>query len=375
MADADDPVRVLLTSGDQAGRELSFWQAAEIGRGLDRIATSCSVAVGRGMLQDAGVSRLPLVPGTGVELRIGDDLVFTGWVDKIKRSRTADEHAINMQARSVAGDLVDCSAGNSPGQWRGVRLSVIATALVAPFGVPITVDSEVDHVVADCQIEQGETVFEVLERLAHAAAAVIYDTPAGVTRIARLGDGRASTRLLHRDGIGGGADSANNVLESVADFDASKRFSVITVKGQSEGGASAAGAYGSAKDDGVTRYRPLILSAPGQATAADCQRLAQWEVARRTGKAVHLVHQVRGWRQSAGGPLWTPGLTVGVTDDQAEIDRDLLIVESKWVLDQRGRRTELVLEPPEAWAPKPVIDKHVSGGGKWAHVAAAVKGH
>lgn len=374
--DPDEQVRVVMTSGKMQGKELAFWQGAEISRGLDRLASSFSVGVGRGQLIDAGYSYLPVRNGDGVEVYIGNDLLIVGYLEKGSRKRSSDEHGINLQGRSIAGDLVDSSAANQPGQWSGAATSVIAKALCDLFKVPVSVAKDVDRTVPNFEIEQGEKVCDSLARLAHTAGALLFDTPPGVIKIARPGQDRAVSILLHRDGPDGTAAPDNNVIESTYVCDDSKRFSHVIVKGQSEGGISAAGASGEAFDHGVSRYRPLIISPPGQATAADCTRLAQWEVARRAGQAITLTHLVRGWRQSKGGPLWTAGLTVHVIDDQAELERDFLITEVKWKLDNGGRTTELTLQPPEALQPKPVIDKHADGatkGGKYAHVAAIIK--
>lgn len=372
--DTSETVRVLMTSGLMEGKELSFWQACSIGRGLDNCASSASVAVGRGKLREAGYDKFPIHLGDGVQVLIGEDPVLIGWVDKPSRTRTADEHGVNIQIRSVTADLVDCSAMNSPGQWVKAKLARIAKDMVtALYKIPVVVPPKYDVVVPNFEIEQGEAVFDAVERLAHSVGLIVHDTAAGVLMITRPGDTRAEGALVHLEGPKGGPDPRNNVLESDYQEDGSKLFSDYIVKGQSEGGKAKAGASGSARDAGVTRYRPKIISPPGEATAADCTRLAQWEAARRRGQAARLVHGARGWRQTKGGKLWDIDQIVPVQDDLAEMYRDLLITDVRYTMDDKGRKAVLTLEPPEAWTPQPVVDKHGSGeGGKWAAVKKAV---
>lgn len=376
----DDPserVRVVVTSGAMAGETLAFWQACSISRSLSECSSSASVAVGRGKLTEAGFERFPLALGDGVQVIIGEKPVETpvliGWVSKRNTTRKPDEHGLNIQIRSVTCDLVDCSAMNSPGQWVRAKLSRIAADLVKPFGIPVKVPAEFDRLVDNFEIEQGETVFDALERLGHANGLITHDTASGVLVMTRPGLTPSVTALLHLNGRDGGPDPRNNVLETDGEQDESKRFSHYVVKGQSEGGRKAAAASGSALDKGVARYRPKIVNPPGKADSADCAALAQWEAVRRAGQGKRLVHGVRGWRQTKGGPLWDIDVLAPVQDDDAEVYGKRLISAVSWTMNDKGRLAVVTLEPPEAWAPKPFFDKHGDGkGDQWASVRRQV---
>ncbi|MBE0530403.1 MAG: hypothetical protein IH626_06205 [Rhodospirillales bacterium] len=380
MADDFDPserVRVRVDH-DKEARDLTIWTACEISRGLDRGASAFSVAVGRGKLKDAGIGALPVAEFDAAQVLIGEDLVLTGWVDKVKRSRTAEAHGVSIQGRSVTADLIDCAAANSPGQWGGSTLLRIVQDLARGpgpgsdrrFNIPVVADAAARAVVPNFELEQGESVFDAIERAARFRGLIVHDGPTGALHVVRPGLRRAEVTLRHRDGPDGEPDPDNNVLESEVTVDASKRFSEVVVKGQKEGGLAKAGAKGSAADRGVPRFRPLIVAAEGQATDGDAVERARWEVARRAGKALQMTHSVRGWRQTPGGALWDVDLVVPVEDDQAGVYRDMLVVDVKWALDDKGRRSVLTLEPPEAWHPQPFVDTHT----KWASVAAAVRG-
>lgn len=380
-APADEVIRVIVDGGDADGVELDFWQSVEVSRGLDRCASSFSLAVGRGRMRESGMTGLPIKAFDTIRVLIGDDLVMTASVDKIKRSRTAEAHGVNIQGRSVTADLVDCAAINSPGQWSGATLLRIATDLAMgpgpdddrQFGIPIIAGPDAGKVVPNFEIEQGETVHDCIERLCRHKGLVLFDTPTGALALSRPAESRAEVTLRHKDGPDGAPDPDNNVLESDVTVDVSKRYSEIICKGQKEGGIGDAGAKGSARDHGVPRFRPFLVSPDGQAGIADCTSRARWECARREGKSLRLDHTVKGWRQIPGGPLWEIGLVVPVEDDSAEVWRDMLVTDVKFALDKQGRRTMLGLEPPEAWAPQPFVAAKGEGGGKWGNIKKYMK--
>lgn len=375
----DDPterIKIIVESGDLAGRVLDFWQSAAIDRSLADLSGRASVAVGRGKLSERGYDRFPLAPGDKIRLLIGEDPILTGWVGKRNTTRSADEHGLNIQIRSLSCDLVDCSAVNRPGQWHRARLSRIGGDLAAGFGLPVAVAAGHDDIVPNFEIEQGEAIFDALERLARGAGLILRESAAGVVTLAPPGLTKAVVVLLHLNGASGGPDPRNNVLESDGEKDETKRFSRYEIKGQGEGGRAAAAALGVSFDHAVARFRPKIITAPSKADDAYCRRLAGWEAARRAGEAEKLVLGVRGWRQAPGGALWDVDIVADVQDDDAEIYGPRLISAVSWRIDdKKGRLAQLTLQPVEAWSPKPFMDRHVggAGGGKWASVAAAVK--
>lgn len=373
---ADDIVRVEVVRGQTPGLYVPSWSEVTVERGLDQAAASFSLTVGRGLEErQAGAYTIPVREGDLVRVLVGQDLVVTGWVDRANVERSADDHRITIVGRSLTGDLVDCSAVHSPGQWRGATLLAIARDLAKPFGVPVRGGPEAEAVVDVFEIEQGETVFDAIERLARLKGLLVRDAPDGALVLARPALRRAAAALVHMDGPDGNPHRDNNVLESRVSYATDKRFSEIIVKGQTDGGKrSAVGAKAVAKDLGVGRYRPLILTAEGKSGAAGCTDRARWEVARRRGKGRQLTHTVRGWRQVADGPLWDCDLVAPVQDSTAQVFEDLLVCTIRYRLSSRGRLTELVLEPPEAWTPQPVVPKDGAGGAKWANVAGQVKG-
>ena len=73
-------------------------------------------------------------------------------------------HTIAVRGRDATGDLVDCSAASKPGEWKDARLEEIASALCEPFGIRVTREVDTGAPFARFRIEEGESVFEAIER-------------------------------------------------------------------------------------------------------------------------------------------------------------------------------------------------------------------
>jgi len=366
-----DSVRV-----DVAGRVIEGWQEVNITRGLDRAAAGFHLKMPRSRRTSGPVGTngaLPVNLGSRVAVYIGDDLVITGHVDMISPRRSPEDHSITIDGRSLTADLVDCSAMNTPGQWVATPLIRIVEDLVAPFSLRVvSVGGVADQTIPNFEIEQGEKAFEAIERLARMGSVLVRDNPDGDLVLSRAGLDRAAVQLRHLDGPDGEPDPDNNVLESSAVISLANRFSEITVKGQDASsdtgfGANDTSPAATSRDDGVSRYRPLVVTAEGRAAVADCQRRANWEISRRVGKGQSVTSSVAGWRQGRGragqsgpsslsSPLWQVNQIVSVHDAALGYFGDLLIVGVSWTLNEKsGQRTTLSLEPVEAYDPQPVI--------------------
>lgn len=348
------------------GQRYSGWTEARVTRGLERASADFDLAV-----TEAWPGREQpwvIAPGASARLLVDGEPVIDGWVDSYVPSFGADSHAVRVAGRSRTADLIDCSALVAGGQFRGYDLGQIARALAAPFGVPVRVEADLGAPFPDLQLQQGESCFEVIERLAALRGLLVTDGADGALVITRAGGARAAVRLA--TGPGG------TVLAASATLSDAQRHSDYVVKAQQAGsdqifGDGAAAVLGGAKDPGVKRYRPLLIVAEAQADGASARDRALWEAKTRAAKATSARITVQGWRQQQGGPLWQPNQRVAVSVPWLGLDRELLVVEVSYMLDDGGTRCELSLSPPEALTPEPPAPGSETGsqGGKagiWA---------
>jgi len=328
------------------GLDYSGWKSVRIGAGLERIARSFELSVTDHWPGSADQVRR-IVPGDLCEVRIGNDLVCTGYVDATPIDYDATSITIMIRGRSLTADLVDCSAENSPGQFKGLKVEAIAQKLAAPYGLGVLTETATGPAITDHQIQQGETAFESLDRLAKQRQILITDNANGDVVLASPGSGGVAFSAL---------ELGVNILSGSAGFDYSEVYSKYVVKGQKSGtdddfGAGAAASQGVA-DGGLRRHRVLIVRQSGQADANTCKQRAQYEQQVRAAKAEEIRYRIVGWRQEDGS-LWRPNQMVSIVDGIMRAKPSLLISECIWTLDDSGMITELVVIPPDAFLTDP----------------------
>jgi len=146
-----------------------------------------------------------------------------------------------------------------------------------------------------------------------------------------------------------------NILSCEASFSSKDRFSEYTVEGQPDHICGYVAFKASATDDGVPRYRPLLVIAEEQATQAYCKDRAIWESIVRAAKAVNVSITVQGWRTPAGA-LWTANNLINTDAPSIRISGALLITEVEFKKDNSGTTTVLVLKRQDAFLPDPTLD-------------------
>ncbi len=336
------------------GMEYGGWKSVEISAGIERQARDFTLGISW-RWPGGGESPTRIRHGSRCEIRIGGDLVLTGYVYATPVTYDARQVTVGVAGRSLPSDLVDCSAAR--GQWRGQSVASIVTALAKPYGLSVVDQSSDKLIVADHQTEPGETVFASIDRLLDMSALLSTDDEMGRVVIAGLGAaGQAADAL----------ELGVNVLSCSAQLDFSGVFSEYECLGQQAGddevfGADVAEVQGSVSDSRVARYRNLTVQPQGQITPAMAAKRATWERESRMGKALSVDYEVQGWRQS-NGRLWQPNAFVRVRDSMIGFDRDMLIGSVTYLLDDRGMRTRLTVAPPGAYSPEPKPPKKNDSG-------------
>ena len=135
--------------------------------------------------------------GDRCQVALGNHLVITGWVDEAAVEYDSASHVVSVRGRDTTGDLVDCSAATEPGEWRDARLEEIATALCQPFDIRVTVGDGIDtgEPFARFRIEEGESVFEAIDRACRFRAVLPQSDGTGGLILGGPSRDRASVRL------------------------------------------------------------------------------------------------------------------------------------------------------------------------------------
>lgn len=335
---------VTLTVG---GADYAGWKSVSIGVGLERQCRDFSLSI-TWVWPGGGDVPVRIRQGERVEVRIGPDLVLTGWVFSTPIRYYSESITLSITGRSLTADLVDCAAINKPGQWKGQSVQTIITAIAKEYGIAVVNESAVGVGLEDHTIEPGETAFESIDRLLTPSRLFSTDDAQGRLVIASPGSaGRAVDPL----------ELGKNLLSGETDLDFSNVYSEYISKGQRSGNDEEHGektneVSASVTDDRIKRRRVKLIKQSGQLTQAIARDRVVWERENAIAKALTVNYTIQGWRQSTGA-LWRHNMIVRVIDPLIGFDRDMLISEITYELNDQGTISKISVAPPEAFLPEP----------------------
>ncbi|EEG08223.1 phage baseplate assembly protein [Pseudogulbenkiania ferrooxidans] len=316
------------------------WTDIEIQRGLEQVSGQFSLQVTE---RWPGQSEpRPIRPGQAGVVTLDGEPVVTGWMDECRPGYDATNTWFNVSGRDKTADLIDCSAIFKSGQWKGASLKRIALDLLAAYGIDVVVgpraEQRANAAIPSFRLEEGETVFDCLERAARLKAVMLWTDGRGRLVIDLPGSTKAVTALVEGE----------NILRADVTLSWRERYSQYIVKGQARGQHNAKGV---ATDQVVTRHRPLIILAEDQVHSPTALQRAEWERTVRQGRANRAIIRVQSWRQAGDtGPLWVPGLRVPVTSPRLRIDAEMLIASVTYLKNANdGTVTDLEIADPRAF--------------------------
>lgn len=412
MSNPND-VRLLVNGQAHGG-----WKSVRISAGIERQSRDFDLTVtdtwpSTDKSATSVVSRR-IRPGDECQVFIGNDLVLTGYVDATPIKYDGTQISVSVQGRSKTADLVDCCPVQSlqatadsggGGNWADVKtvddnkqapvkpaprssqftnqkLEAIAAALAQPYGVKVIAETDTGKVIPNHQIQQGETVFESIDRMMRLRHVLSTDNASGDLVLIEVGaGGRAGTALV----------CGENVLAADAGLDYKDVYSEYVCKGQRKGndeefGAAVSEESASSDDDdwsgddapGETltttghysddfspkRRRLLVLKQSGQADEGTLADRVRYERAHRAAKALQTSYTVASWRQKDGS-LWLMNQLVRVVDPIIGFDFTMLIAEVSYIMDEKGQRVVLKVGPPGGYVTQAAQEtKAKAKGGK-----------
>lgn len=337
------------------GLEFSGWQDVTITRSIEVIAGDFDLQ----LTQRPGASNTPFFDGDACRVKIGDDVVITGYLDTHNPDIAPDAHSIQATGRDATGDLVDCSAVHSPGEWRDRTALQIVSALCVKFSINVSATADTGKAFASFKLQEGETAFEAIDRICKARALLpVSDAQGGLVL---MRSGKEAPR------IDAPLIEGENIERASGFFSMIDRYSQVTVKGQQpqlDGMTpdEASEPSGTASDPTVKRYRPLIIVADNENDGLTLNERALWEVSVRAGQSRRAEITVSGWRNSTG-KLWAPNTIVPVHAPTIFVDQDMLITTVRHRLSEdEGTVTVLSLADPQSFNLVAIDETQKKGG-------------
>lgn len=297
------------------GQRYRYWQGMEIHDSVDDLCSAVSLKIsGSGH----GFGNMPLTANTEVKVFADGELVSTVRPDLLRRDVRENDHKIQVEARSLARELVDCQYSTT---LDGLTLEDLIKRLCKTFKVPVKVTAKtavVPHFSMQCELPANALV-----NAARAANLLLYPQPDGGLLLTAPTDAAPVATLEY----------GKHIKHYAVVDEFRLRFSEYRVKSFDFDGNQAL--KGDAKDDGITFFRPfhLVADRHGQELGG-CTRRAEMERNRRLARAHRLELELAGWKHAGG--LWAINTQVRVVIPQEGIDGVYLIGERDLTLDSEG---------------------------------------
>ena len=301
-------------------------------------------------------------PWAKVEVREGDSLILTGRMDGLRRRISKGAHELELYGRDLAAVLLDCSAPILT--RREVTVAEVCADVVKPMGISaVSVQSGLTY--KRVTVEPGMSAWEALQRAAEASGLWPWFDPDGTLQVAAPDYSRAvdADCILQMDGQG------TNVIEASFEESCDKRYSTVTILGQSSGGEddeAQTQLKHTVTDRGAWFNRPLIRD-EGHVDSIDmASRRGRKLITDGVMASLTVTLRVRGHTTDSGAP-WTPGMRVRVRSDALQFDTTLMLTKRTFVGGRdSGTTTSLICKPWGVWLPdtarKPARRKRKSDG-------------
>lgn len=304
------------------GKRFWAWETIDVGRHVDAFS---SVEFSAPFEPESKAFRDTFRPFSfqPLELRIRGDLVFSGRLVGVEPDDDANATKVTVTGYALPGVLADCNAPASalPLQFQKVGLREIATKLLDPFGIGLSMVDDDGTSFAKVKLDVEEKLFDFLIELAQQRGQVIANTVDGdVLCWKSVEPGRPVAFLK---------DGEQPVTKTRAAFRPQDYFSEITGFGRKRRGKRAS-KYTARNDllTGVLRPMSFRLSdvERGDATTATKAKLA-----RMFANACAFELEVATWLDPQGD-LWEPNTTVRLLAPKAFVYRESeLLVRSTWL--------------------------------------------
>lgn len=327
------------------GQQWDGWTEMSITSSLEAIAGEFDLTV---TTQWSEASPRVIRQGMPCTVALGSDTVLTGYIDDFIPSYDAENVSIRVTGRDKTGDLVDSSVVHKSGQWKGVRLEKLAEEICKPYGITVINETDTGETFPSVALEQGETAFDLLDRLAKQRGVLLTADGLGRLVITRASTKRAGVALV----------LGQNILAARGRFSWRERNSQYIVKGTTSAGGSTwdeqpakvtGGRQTIVDDSEINRYRPKILVNEDSLTVGGANTRGEWYKSRMLGEANSTEITLAGWRENGdNGPLWQKNQLTDIDDPVQNLKTTWLIKTVTFTEGDNGRVCVLTLVPPES---------------------------
>jgi len=337
-------------------RHITGWESVSISRSVEQMPNAFQLTAADQWPDDP--KKVIFFPGQAGEptiLRIGKDVVLTGYTDRYAVQVSPRQHDVIISGRGKCQDLVDCSADVIRSKdLQGASLSAanlldMAKRLCKPFDLQArSAVADLGKPIPQFTVAIGETSYEILERLARYSGFLVYEDEKGDLVLDRVGTEKMAS----------GFTMPGNIESAGSSLSIDQRFSDYVAVWQSVNAYVEINPLGNQRaavhDDHMPRYRPRIMvSEQTDNDTTLAQRRVEWEMARRMGRSQAVNLTCDSWRDTSG-KLWQPNKKAKINAAALKLkDEEWIIGSVTFRKDQSGTHADLVLMPPDAFSVEP----------------------
>lgn len=284
-----------------------------------------------------------LATGDECSVELEGKQLIKGIVDTFDGNISSESFSLNVAGRDLTGNLVDSGCLSHQKSFKGQSLKQMAEELASPFGIKISsLSTAANTPIKVFTFQYNETIWEVINRLAHYQGVLAYPDSEGGIIFADVG-----TNII--DSI-----DEKKTLNTNVKSDASQKFQqyiVVSHSGSPDHKVTTQKAI--AYDNSVKLPRSKIIILSKKTDAAGAQVRANWEMAMQVAKSFQANITLNGWKNSKG-ELWQINNLVTLNASSFNVKGNYLVEETKFILSpEKGMVTELILVLPDSYKPQP----------------------
>lgn len=329
------------------GVRYAFWQRVNIRQSVDELAASINLS----LTSTGAGNSLGFNANTVAQVLINNVLIATVRADSVRRSVDATSHTVQLAARSLGRELIDCQYSIT---LKGIALGEIVKRICKLFKVPVNTP-QTTPLVPDFSM-QAESPANAILNAARAGNVLIYPTPDGGLKMAEPDNNTPVATLV--------------LGEHIKSYDINDeyrlRFSEYYVKSFDYGANTSR--KGVVVDAGLSYFRPMHIVADRHGNALGAlQRRAELERNRRLARAHSVDLTLKGWGFESAGRWqpWAINTQVRVVIPSENIDSVMLIGDLTFTQDdQQGTLTSMTVMHRNAFVGESTQSKKKSAARK-----------
>lgn len=270
---------------------------------------------------------------------IDDNLLITGYIDRVKRGISASSHSKNASGRDVGGDMIDSSIIQKSYNQR--NFEALINLVLKDNGYKVKVVNKVGILNLEpteiIKTKFGEKVFTFLDRYAKKLQVLLKMDYQGNLTIIREDSDVVKNMLINN------YTSDTNILESELDLTSVDRFYTVEMYSQGNNKTHTKAGItqkGIAFDYDIRPTRRLILTMDTASESKSLKSLAEWNVRVRRAKGSRYTCKTLGF-YSSNKTLWEPNKLVDIIDYDAEVMGTFLIQGVEFTQNLQGSYTYL----------------------------------